>query len=253
MLSVIIITKNEAHNIQDCLESVAWADEIIVVDSGSSDGTQAICGTYPHCRLIETDWPGFGPQKNRALQAATHEWVLSIDADERVSAALRNELEHAMQLDSFNGFYLPRKSQYCGRFMNHSGWYPDFVLRLFKRQQAQFSNDEVHEQVIVQGPHKYLNEPLQHYSFANLEQVLHKMNQYSTLGAEQLYKRGKQATITKAVGKGLWAFIRTYILRKGFLDGQEGLMLAISNAEGTYYKYAKLSLLCQQKRTADEA
>ncbi len=251
MLSVIIITKNEAHNIGDCLDSVAWADEIIVVDSGSNDGTQAICNRYANCQLLETDWPGFGPQKNRALDQASHNWVFSIDADERVTPELRIELEQAMQKQNIDGYFIPRRSQYCGRFIDNAGWYPDYVLRLFKRSKARFSDDKVHEKVLVSGLHEHLNNPLLHYSFANLEQVLHKVDHYSTLGAKQLYARGKRATVGKAVYKGIWSFIRTYLLRRGFLDGKEGLMLAISNAEGTYYKYAKLALLCNLEQSND--
>lgn len=246
MISVIIITKNEASNIRDCLNSVSWADEIIVVDSGSNDGTQEICRGYANCKLVETDWPGFGPQKNRALERASHNWVFSIDADERVSDELRREIIETVKDGSHDGYLIPRRSQYCGRFIDHAGWYPDYVLRLFKKDQSQFTDDKVHEKVVVKGSEGKLSEPLLHYSFSNLEQVLSKVDHYSTLGAQQLYARGKKATVGKAIYKGFWSFIRTYLIRRGFLDGKHGLMLAISNAEGTYYKYAKLALLCEQ-------
>lgn len=246
-LSVILITKNEAHNLHDCLTSLHWADEIIVVDSGSSDGSQDICREFG-CTLIETDWPGFGPQKNRALQLATHQWVLSIDADERITDQLRSDIIQAINTDDdISGYYMPRSSSYCGRFIKHSGWYPDYILRLFQREKARFSDDKVHEKIIITGKTAKLTNHLIHYSFSDLEQVLGKVNQYSSLGAEQLYKQGKRSTITKAIGKGIWSFLRSYIFRRGFLDRQEGLMLAISNAEGTYYKYAKLALLCKQQ------
>ena len=247
MISVIIITKNEAHNIKDCLTSVSWAEEIIVVDSGSTDGTPDICRQFSNCRVIDTDWPGFGPQKNRALSYATQDWVLSLDADERVTNELKADLLATMTQPEHDGYEIPRRSQYCGRFIDHAGWYPDHVLRLFKRNTAQFSNDQVHEKVILNGSVAKLNQPLLHYSFENLEQVLHKVDHYSSLGAKQLYQKGKRASIGKAVYKGIWSFIRTYFLRLGILDGQEGLMLSISNAEGTYYKYAKLALLCKKR------
>ncbi|WP_339891066.1 glycosyltransferase family 2 protein [Neptuniibacter pectenicola] len=246
MISIIIITKNEAHNIQSCLDSVAWADEIIVVDSGSEDGTQDICRTTNNCRLIETDWPGFGEQKNRALALATHEWVLSIDADERIGDSLKAEIFSAMEQSHYDGFEIPRRSQYCGRFIDHSGWTPDYVLRLFKRDKAIFSNDKVHERIILNGKTGRLLNPMLHYSYENLEQVLRKVDQYSTLGAEQLYARGKRCGLGTALYKSFWAFIRTYLLRRGFLDGKQGVMLAISNAEATYYKYAKLALMSEK-------
>lgn len=249
MLSVIIIAYNESHNIVECVKSVAWADEIVVVDSGSTDNTVALCKDLG-CRVIESDWLGFGAQKNLALSHAKHDWVLSIDADERVPLALQDEILTTVQSsqDRYQGYNLPRESSYCGRFIKHAGWYPDPVLRLFKKSTAQFSDDKVHEKVIVNGNVGSLKSPLLHYSFTSLEQVLDKVNHYSTLGAEQLFERGKRATVLKAVGKGWWSFIRSYFLRLGILDGQEGLMLSISNAEGTYYKYAKLALMTAQEK-----
>ncbi|MGB0663341.1 MAG: glycosyltransferase family 2 protein [Pontibacterium sp.] len=245
MLSVIIITRNESANIADCLKSVAWADEIVVVDSGSSDDTVAICREYG-CKVLETDWPGFGMQKNRALAMATQPWVLSIDADERVSPELKAELLAAMNSDeAVAGFEIPRLSSYCGRFIKHSGWHPDYVLRLFRRDKAEFTNDLVHEKVVVKGQCQKLKSSLIHYSFTSLDQVVDKMNQYSQLSAQAQFEAGKRSTVKKAVFKGAFSFLRTYILKAGFLDGSHGLMLAISNAQGTYYKYAKLALLSQ--------
>ena len=150
-LSVVIITKNEAHNIRACLESAAWADEIIVVDSGSTDDTIAIAREFTS-QVYQHDWPGFGAQKNRALSYASRDWVLSLDADERVTSELRSQIIKAMGSARENGFYLPRLSQFCGQFIKHSGWYPDYVLRLFKREKGLFSDDLVHESVILQGP-----------------------------------------------------------------------------------------------------
>ena len=242
-IAVIIISKNEAANIRACLESVAWADEIIVVDSGSEDDTVAICREFtPH--VYSHDWPGFGAQKNRALSYASKDWVLSLDADERVSPELRREIEAAINnSNAVAAFDIPRLSNYCGRFMRHSGWHPDYVLRLFRRGSAKFSDDLVHERLLVMGATAKLHSTLLHYAFDNLEEVLYKVNQYSTAGAQMMQQRGRQATLTGAVLRGLWSFIRTYILRAGFLDGRAGFMLAVSNAEGTYYRYLKLMLL----------
>jgi glycosyltransferase involved in cell wall biosynthesis len=241
-LSVIIISKNEAAGIRRCLESVSWSDEIVVVDSGSTDDTVSICREYTD-RVTVTDWPGFGPQKNRALDLARGEWVLSIDADEAVTPRLREEIESRLAADGYAAYRLPRRSSYCGRYMRHSGWWPDHVTRLFRRGSARFSDDLVHERLIVNGPVGTLKEPLEHEAFRDLDEVLHKVNAYSTAGAISLQKRGRQASLLKAISRGWWAFFRTYVLRAGFLDGREGFMLAVSNAEGTYYRYVKLMLM----------
>lgn len=242
MLSVIIITKNEELKIRDCLDSVDWADEIIVVDACSKDNTVQICQEYTDIVVTES-WEGFGKQKNKALALANNEWILSIDADERISDTLRLEIQTALsQPGDQIAFEIPRLSNYCGRFMKHSGWYPDYILRLFKKENGQFSDDLVHEKVNVNGKTGRLTSPIEHYSFDDLDQVISKVNHYSTLSAENMYKNGKTSTLGIAILRGFWSFFRTYILRLGFLDGREGLMLAISNSEGTYYKYAKLAL-----------
>jgi glycosyltransferase involved in cell wall biosynthesis len=243
-LSIILITKNEAANIRTCLESVAWANEIIVVDSGSTDQTVAIAREFtPH--VYEHDWPGFGAQKNRALGYATHEWVFSIDADERVTPELRAAVEAVLREegDACAAYRISRQSSYCGRFMRHSGWYPDPIVRLFRRDAAHFSDDLVHERLQVEGQIGQLDGELLHYAFDNLEEVLHKVNHYSSAGATMMQQRGRNASLSGAVLRGLWSFFRTYALRGGFLDGREGFMLAVSNAEGTYYRYLKLMLL----------
>lgn len=247
-LSVIIITQNEAANIRACLESVAWADEIIVVDSGSTDDTVTIAREFTQ-RVYEHDWPGFGVQKNRALGYAVHEWVFSIDADERVTPELRAAIEAVLhnEKNACAGYRVSRLSSYCGRFMRHSGWHPDHLVRLFRRDAAHFSDDLVHERLLVAGQIGQLDGELLHYAFDNLEEVLHKVNQYSSAGAAMLHQRGRSASLGGAVLRGLWSFLRTYVLRGGFLDGREGFMLAVSNAEGTYYRYLKLMLLNRKK------
>lgn len=243
-LSVIIITLNEAADIRACLESVAWADEIIVVDAGSTDATVAICRELGAQVHVAADWPGFGPQKNRALDHATRDWVLSLDADERVTPELRQEIEALLRSGPVAAAYdIPRSSSYCGRFMRHSGWYPDYVTRLFRRGAGRFSGDLVHERLVVDGPVHRLRAVLLHYAFDSMEEVLRKVDQYSTAGARRMQAQGRRATLSGAVLRGLWSFVRTYVLRLGFLDGREGFMLAVSNAEGTYYRYAKLILL----------
>src|SRR5574340_373531 len=217
-LSIILITKNEAANIRACLESVAWADEIIVVDSGSTDDTVAICkelGATVHVH----DWPGFGVQKNRALGYAAKDWVLSLDADERVTPELRAEIESVLETVRSDGYEIPRLSSFCGRFMRHSGWHPDFVLRLFRRDKGRFSDALVHESVQLQGSIARLRQPLLHYSYRDFEDVLFKLNSYSSAASAMLQRKGKKGSLLQAIGHGLWAFIRTYFLRAGFLDG----------------------------------
>jgi glycosyltransferase involved in cell wall biosynthesis len=242
-LSVVLITKNEIANIRECLASVRFADEIVVVDSGSTDGTVDAC-RQAGVSVFETDWPGFGPQKNRALERARGEWVLSIDADERVMPELRAEIERAIaDPASPDVFEIPRLSSYCGREMRHGGWWPDHVARLFRRGRARFSDDVVHERLVFEGQAGRLHAPLRHLSFRNLEQVLDKVNLYSSAGAQMLRARGRQGGLATAVVRGLWAFFRTYVLKAGFLDGREGFLLAVSNAEGVYYKYLKLMYL----------
>lgn len=240
-LSVILITKNEILNIRECLESVLWANEIIVVDSGSNDGTVEVCRELGATVYVH-DWPGFGIQKNRALGYASHQWVLSIDADERVSPELRAEIEQVINDNHADGYEISRLSNFCGRFMRHSGWHPDYVLRLFQRDKARFSDALVHESVQMQGSKGRLHNSLLHYSYRDFEDVLAKLNSYSSASAVMQQQRGKRGGLGTAFLHGLWAFIRTYFLRAGFLDGREGVMLAIMNAENSYYRYIKLWL-----------
>lgn len=241
-LSVIIITKNESANIRACLESVAWADEIVVVDSASTDGTLEIAREFTPQVHVHADWPGFGAQKNRALDYASKDWVLSLDADERVTPELRAEIEAVLLDARADGYEIPRLSSFCGRFMRHSGWHPDYVLRLFRRGKARFSDALVHESVQLQGSKARLRQPLLHYSYRDFEDVLSKLNSYSSAAAAMLERRGKRGSLAQAVLHGVWAFIRTYLLRAGFLDGREGFMLAVMNAENSYYRYIKLWL-----------
>lgn len=237
-LSVVIIMHNEAHNIEDCLDSVSFADEFIVVDSGSNDASVEKA-QGKGAKVIIQPWLGFGPQKNFALQQATGDWILSIDADERITPNLAFEILQSIKNQEFDGYEIPRLSQYCGKEIRHSGWWPDNVLRLFKADRAVFSDDLIHEKVICQGKIGLLNHYMQHISYRKIEEVLHKVNSYSTAGAKKVIDRKKKTSFSSAFTHGLWAFIRSYIVQRGFLDGKHGLMLAISNAEGTYYRYLK--------------
>lgn len=244
LLSVIIITKNAEPTIGRCLKSVDWADEIVVVDSGSTDRTLEICRALGAKVQQTADWPGFGPQKNRALELAGGSWVLSLDSDEWVTPELRAEIERATAAPgNAAAFAMPRRSSFCGRFMRHGGWWPDRVVRLFRRGSARFSEARVHERLEVRGAIGRLRSPLMHESIRDPAQALEKINHYSSESARMLADSGRRAGLATAIGHGLWAFIRTYFLRLGFLDGREGVAMAIYNAEASYYRYLKLMYL----------
>jgi glycosyltransferase involved in cell wall biosynthesis len=249
-LSVVMIVRDEEKSLADALDSVSFADEIVVVDSGSRDRTVAIARERGAKVVVTEDWPGFGPQKNRALAQATRDWVLSIDADERVTPELREEIRRIVSGEnptSHDAYDLPRLSSYCGRFIRHGGWWPDRVTRLFRRDKARFSDDLVHERVVVQGTTGLLAGKLLHHAFDDLEEVLRKVDAYSTASAKMMHARGKRGSLAAAILHGYWAFVRTYFFQGGFLDGRHGFMLAVSNAEGTYYRYVKLMLLGEKK------
>jgi glycosyltransferase involved in cell wall biosynthesis len=246
-VSAIVITKDNERTIRRCIESLRWADEIVVVDSGSTDATPDICRALGARVHVTVDWPGHGPQKNRALDLATGEWVFSLDSDEWVTPGLRAEIERTLAVPDAAGYAVPRRSSFCGRFMRHSGWWPDYVVRLFRRDAGRFTDDHTHERLKVDGAVRRLREPIMHEAIDNLEQMLGKMNAYSTAAAHMKMQQGKRGTLVTAVAHGVWAFFRTYVLRLGFLDGREGFMLAVANAEGSYYRYVKLMLLTERR------
>lgn len=235
-LSAIVITHNEAANIADCLKNVAFADEIVVVDSGSTDGTVEIAEGLGAKVTVTQDWPGFGAQKQRALDRATGDWVLSIDADERIPDALRAEILAAMRGDHA-GYRLNRLSWFLGQPMRHGGWHPDRVLRLVRRDKARFSGDVVHERLIVDGPVADLSEPMLHYSYANVDDVLRKMRTYALASAGQRRARGAAGGLAVAIGRSLFGFLKLYVLKAGFLDGRRGLVAAVFKAQETFWRY----------------
>ena len=248
-LSAILITRNEEVNLEDCLASLdGLATQIVVVDTQSTDRTLVIAQRYGALISSPPDWPGFGPQKNRALDLASEDWVLSLDADERLTPELRAEIKCMLDKPQTDCYAIPRLSWYCGRFMRHSGWTPDYVDRLFKRGSARFSTDLVHERLIPKGPVLRLKNQMLHYSFMNLAQVQEKMERYSTASAQQAFAKGKTASPLKAILHGAWSFFRTYILRAGFLDGPQGFSLALANSKGSYLRYIKLWRLIKKSK-----
>ena len=245
-LSVIIITLNEAHAISLCLASVAWADEVIVLDAGSTDETVALCRDWGAKVSVNTDWQGFGIQKNRALALATGDWVLSLDADEVVSPSLQTDIQMAVQQSQNHSYAMPRHSNFCGQRIRYCGWQSDVVTRLFKRGYGRFSDDRVHEALQLDHPTIRFSSPLLHDSYISLEEALDKLNHYSSAGAKMALAQGKTSSLGRAILRGLWAFLRTYVLRLGFLDGRKGFVLAVLSAEHAYYKALKIAFESHQ-------
>jgi glycosyltransferase involved in cell wall biosynthesis len=246
-LSVIIITHNEAHDIRRCLESVRFADEIIVFDSGSTDGTQAICREYTK-KVFETDWPGYGKQKNRALQEATSEWILSIDADEWVSDTLHLEIASAIQSEKNDAYHIHFQMICFRRIIKHGAW-RKYHLRLFKKSRGKFDDALIHEKIILDGRIGRLTSPIFHETYRDLDEMLEKLNRYTTSAAKRRLQEGKIDHFAIVILNSFWIFFRAYILKLGFLDGKAGLALAFMSAEYCYYRYLKLCLLHHKEKS----
>jgi len=247
-LSVYILAFNEADKIRDAIDSVKWADEILVVDSGSTDGT-AEAATAMGARVVQVPFEGFGRLRNRAIAACTHEWIFSLDADERCTPAARTEITAIIaDPQAADAYYIPRRNFFLGRWIRHGGWYPDYRQpQLFRRGALSFNDaDEVHEGFAVHGCIGYMRHPIVQIPYRDLAQLIHKMQRYSTLGADKLARRGVRASLATAFLHALGAFGRIYILKRGFLDGWAGFVIALGNFEGTFYRYAKLAERQQQ-------
>lgn len=238
MLSVVIITLNEEARIKDCLESVAWADEIIVVDSFSKDKTVEIAGNYTD-KIYQKEFEGFGKQKNFTLSKASGDWILAIDADERVTSELQEEIKRTLANPLACGYYMPRKSYFSGKWIKHCGWWPDYLLRLFRRDCGRFSDRLVHEAVEVDGPTDRLNNPLEHRPYSSVNGLIKKAERYSTLGAQVMVIEGKRSSSCHALTHSAFNFFKTYFLKLGILNGWMGLAIAYSNAVGVFYRYMK--------------
>ncbi len=242
-ISAVLIVKNEAKHLPDCLASLDWVDEIVVLDSGSTDATVDIARQYTGKVFIDTDWQGFGVQRQRAQQHATGDWILVIDADERVSPALREEIETVVQENDQGRVYaLPRLSRVFGRFIRHSGWYPDYVTRLYPRQRAGYGDERVHEKLqVAEGMNTgYLRGDLIHYTYSDMAHYLTKSAHYAEEWAQQKQAEGKRVWLLAGLSHGLVCFLRMYVFRGGFLDGKQGFLLAVLSAHSTFVKYADL-------------
>lgn len=239
-ITATIITYNEERNIARAMESLRCCDEIVVVDSGSSDRTPEIAAKLG-ARLIESPWTGYARQKNYAAECAVHDWILSIDADEALSEALEGEIWQIKKNGpQFDGYTMPRMAQYLGRWILHSGWYPDRKVRLYDRRKARWVGDFVHESVIVDGTTGHLHSDLLHFTCDSLSEHLKTMDRYTTLAAEQLIAQDKRVSTRKLLVDPMWTFIRTLIFQRGFLDGMEGLTIAWMAALYNFVKYAKV-------------
>lgn len=239
-VSVTIIALNEEENIRDCLESVSWADEIIVSDSGSTDRTVDICKAFG-AKVHQDEWLGFGAQKNLCASRAANAWVLNIDADERVGPELREEIREVMSGSGGKvGYFIPRKNFFGKRWIRHCGWYPDHNLRLYRKDAGAFSDRRVHEAVDATGPVGYLRNPLVHLTYRDVSDYLSRMDRYSTLAAEEMHARGKSSRVTDLVFRPPFTFFKMFILRRGFLEGTFGVMLSALYSCYTLAKYVKL-------------
>ena len=254
-ISACIIAKDEADRIAACLESVRFLDEVVVLDSGSCDGTQDICRRLG-ARVIETDWPGWVAQKNRAAAAATHDWVLSLDADERVDAGLKADLERLRSAPGEGpadtaGFQVCRRVHALGRWIRHGGWYPEWRVRLFDRRKGRWGGMDPHDRFETQGRVERLRSGhLEHHTWRSLEDWVARLNRYSSTAAAGMFAAGRRAGFAAVVLRPAFRFLRMYVLRLGFLDGWAGFQLARLEAFGVFLKYAKLRELAARAPTA---
>ncbi len=246
MLSIAIITYNEENNIRDALESVSWADEIVVVDSFSTDKTLEICREYTD-KIYSEEWAGFSAQKNRAIELTTQPWVLVLDADERVSEDLKSEIIRAISNpDPADGYYIARENYFSGRWIKHGGWWPDLTLRLFKRDKGAFEEREVHEAIKVEGDTDSLENPIIHYTYKSIDDFFVRMEKYSGLAAKEMHKRRRKVSLLDLIFRPPATFISMYFIRLGILDGLYGIILASLYSVYTFKKYSKFRKLIRR-------
>ncbi|MBU0655719.1 MAG: glycosyltransferase family 2 protein [Gammaproteobacteria bacterium] len=250
-LAAALIVKNEAENLRQCLETVAgWVDEIVIMDSGSSDDTLAIAQSFGAKIFTNTDWPGFGKQRQLTQNHVQSDWILWLDADERVTPALRDEIQGMLRDPPADTvFAMPRLSWAFGRFIRHSGWYPGYVMRFYPTHLTTYDNSLVHEKVIVppQTKVQYLRSDLIHYPYRDIQHYLVKVSGYTASWAQQQKEKGKKVGIFQGISHAIACFIRMYIFKAGFLDGVQGLILAMVGAYTTFIKYADLWVLTHAK------
>ena len=238
-VSVAIVTKNETRNIKDALESVKDFDDIVVVDAFSSDNTTEICREYTE-RVYEHEWQGYAGQKQIAIDHARNDWVLILDADERVTRELKQEIMEKVKENSLSGFYIPRKNFFLGKWIRNSGWWPDHTLRLFRKDVSRMEPRAVHEKVNVNGPVGHISAPFEHYTYRTISDYISKMDNYASLSAEELQNRDFISSFISMLFSPVVVFIKMYLVRQGFRDGIHGLVLAVLYSFYTFLKYAKV-------------
>jgi len=248
-ITAIIITLNEEENIEKCLQSLTWVNEIIIVDSGSTDRTQEIAKKYTNY-FFYSEWEGFGSQKQKALDKASSEWILSIDADEIITDELREEIIKIIgSKDFLNGYKIPRRSFYMGKFIKHCGWYPDYVTRLALRNNCYFSDDIVHERLVLNNENTgFCKFNIEHYPYKNITHHIEKINKYSELSAIKMFENNQEVSWLKILITPFFGFFRAFFLRLGFLDGWQGLIVSISTGLIGFLKYLKLKEMYLSKK-----
>jgi glycosyltransferase involved in cell wall biosynthesis len=248
-LSVAIITKNEEENIRQCLQSIEFAGQIVLVDSGSTDSTLRIASEF-NCEIHSEEWRGFGPQKQSAIEKCREPWILVLDADERIprdTAAFIKKIVTDSDIREA-GFSFPRRNYFQGRWIKHAGWWPDRIVRLFRKEAGRMSTAVVHESVEVQGAIGNLDAVIEHYTESRLSKIIQKIDRYSTLGAQTAFKEGKTSSAAGAFMRAFFTFIQDYFFRLGILDGMPGLTLAVTDSINKFCKYAKLNELIKLNR-----
>ena len=236
-LTATIITFNEEANIEKCLNSLSWVDEIVIVDSNSDDSTLEICKKFK-CKIFVTEWKGFGPTKKYAVDNATNDWILSVDADEVISESLKDKIENILQDPKYQGYKIKRKSFYLGKEVKHCGWDRDYPLRLFDRNYGNFNEKEVHESVVLKGNKSAIEEPILHNTYPTISLHIKKINRYTDISSKNSDLESKGGIIFSLL-MGLNKFLKMYIIQKGFLDGKIGFILSFNSSFGVYLKYIK--------------
>ena len=247
LLSVAIITKNEEERLPACLASVSFADDIVVVDSGSTDTTVQIAKEFG-CRVFVEEWKGFGPQKNSAVDKCRHEWVLLLDADERATEAAREAIVKTLRGPAAAAYRLNMKHYFHGKWIRHSGYWPDPHIKLVNRNRGRF-HGAIHEKWVTEGPVQGLDASLEHYGFSNYADMLRTLDEYSTIISREMFAAGRRANVLTPLSHGLGMFLKIYFLERGLLDGMDGLVIALTKAGGSFFKYAKLLELRRQEKT----
>jgi glycosyltransferase involved in cell wall biosynthesis len=249
-LAVAIITKNEEENIQSCLQSISFAEQIVIVDSGSTDATLSIASAFG-CEIYSEEWCGFGPQKQLAIEKCNQPWILVLDADERIPPDTADIIKKIVTDSNIKeaGFSFPRKNYFQGRWIKHAGWWPDRIIRLFRKEAGRMTTAIVHESVEVQGTVGALDVPIEHFTESHLSKIIQKIDKYSTLGAEAAFREGKRSSTGGAFMRAFFTFVQDYFFRLGILDGMPGLTLAVTDSVNKFFKYAKLSELIKINRS----